>query len=239
MIACSNLTRRFGKTTAVDGISFELPSGSLCAFLGPNGAGKSTTLKLLTGLLQPDEGQITIAGRAFQAGDLALKRVMGVLPERLGLFDHLTVEEHLYMVGALYGFSKAEIQTRTERLLSVLALSPNRDTYAEHCSHGTRKKLSLALALVHEPRVILLDEPFEGVDPITARIIQGLLKDLANSGVTVFFTSHALALAERMATHYIVIRQGRICWNGHAETLPSSLEQHYFDLLEAPASAAI
>lgn len=234
VISCRNLTKDYGDSRVVDSIQFDLPPGSICAFLGPNGAGKSTTLKMLTGLLQPTLGEATVAGLNVSTQQTELKQVIGVLPEHLGLFDYLTVEEHLHMAGPIYGLSKTETHTRTAQLLSALALEHGRDTYADHCSHGMRKKTSLAMALLHNPRVLFLDEPFEGIDPVTSQVIRELLKKLAARGVTVFFTSHILSIVERLATHYVLIRKGRLVWNSVAADLPSSLEQMYFDLVESP-----
>jgi ABC-2 type transport system ATP-binding protein len=237
MISCSNLTRRFGSKTVVDSISFDLPCGSICAFLGPNGAGKSTTMKMLIGVLRPTSGTATVAGLEVYEGKyaLALKRRIGVLPEGLGLFDHLSVEEHLHMSGPIYGLSKEESYARTNQLLRVLGLEDGRNTYAYQCSHGMRKKTALAMALLHNPQVLFLDEPFEGIEPGTSETLRDLLITLSRSGVTVFFTSHILSMMERIATHFILIRNGAIAWNSRAEDLPSSLEEMYFDLVEAPA----
>lgn len=218
----------------MDSVSFELPAGSICAFLGPNGAGKSTTLKMLTGLLAPTAGEATVAGFDIQRQSLQLKSAIGVLPEHLGLFDHLTVEEHLHMAGPIYGLNRQETARRSADLLRALALEHGRDTFADHCSHGMRKKTALALALLHNPKVLFLDEPFEGIDPVTSKTIRDLLQTLAQRGVTIFFTSHILSIVERLATHYILIRQGRVVWNSEAAALPSALEQMYFDLVESP-----
>ena len=218
----------------MDSVSFELPTGSICAFLGPNGAGKSTTLKMLTGLLAPTAGEATVAGFDIQRQSLELKSAIGVLPEHLGLFDHLTVEEHLHMAGPIYGLNRQETAGRSADLLRALALEHGRDTFADHCSHGMRKKTALALALLHNPKVLFLDEPFEGIDPVTSKTIRDLLQTLAQRGVTIFFTSHILSIVERLATHYILIRQGRVVWNSEAAALPSALEQMYFDLVESP-----
>lgn len=234
MISSRNLSKEYGSKRVVDSVTFELPTGSICAFLGPNGAGKSTTLKMLTGLLAPSSGEATVAGLDIQRQSLELKSAIGVLPEHLGLFDHLTVEEHLHMAGPIYGLSKQETTRRANDLLRALALEHGRDTFADHCSHGMRKKTALALALLHNPKVLFLDEPFEGIDPVTSKTIRDLLHSLSQRGITVFFTSHILSIVEQLATHYILIRQGKIVWNSEASALPSALEQMYFDLVEAP-----
>jgi len=234
MISCRNLTRRFGEFTAVDRLSFEVPAGAICAFLGPNGAGKSTTVKMLTGLLAPSSGEVEVCGLNVQSDPLELKRRIGVLPEDLGLFDDLTVEEHLLLTGSVYGVNRQETRSRTDQLLHALSLEHGRNTFARSCSHGMRKKTAFAMALLHNPRVLFLDEPFEAIDPVTSRIMRDLLESIARHGVTVFLTSHILSVVEQIATELIMIRKGRIVWNSPTGELPQSLEQHYFDLVEAP-----
>lgn len=235
MIRCHNVTRRFGDFTAVDGLTFDVAPGMICAFLGPNGAGKSTTIKMLTGLLAPSSGEIRVCGLDVKSAARELKQRIGVLPEGLGLFDDLTVEEHLLLTGDVYGLDRRETRARTSQLLHALSLEQGRDTFAASCSHGMRKKTAFAMALLPNPRVLFLDEPFEAIDPVTSKIMRDLLQYVARRGVTVFLTSHILSVTEQIATQFILIRNGRIVWNSSAEELPQSLEQHYFDLVEAPA----
>ncbi len=162
MISCRGLTKQFGGFTAVDRLTLEVPTGAICACLGPNGAGKSTTLKMLSGLLEPSSGEAVICGLHVSTRSLALKRRIGVLPENLGLFDDLTVKEHLLLTGEVYGLTSAVAKVRTEQLLNALGLAPARDVFASHCSHGMRKKTAFAMALLPNPEALLLDEPFEG-----------------------------------------------------------------------------
>ncbi len=234
MISCHNLTRRFGEFTAVDKLSFEIPHGSICAFMGPNGAGKSTTVNMLTGLLAPTSGDATVAGLSITKGGIELKRRIGVLPANLGLFDDLTVEEHLTLTGDVYGLRREDTHVRTEQLLRALDLENGRDVFASRCSSGMRKKTALAMALIHNPPVLFLDEPFEAIDPFTSRTISELLSRIAKRGTTVFLTSHILSTIERMATQFIVIRDGHIVWNAAASELTKPLEEMYFDLVEYP-----
>jgi ABC-2 type transport system ATP-binding protein len=234
MISCHNLTRRFGEFTAVDNLSFEIARGSICAFMGPNGAGKSTTVNMLTGLLTPSSGDATVAGLSITKGGIELKKRIGVLPANLGLFDDLTVEEHLTLTGDVYGLRREETNLRTAQLLRALDLENGRNVFASRCSSGMRKKAALAMALIHNPPVLFLDEPFEAIDPFTSRTISELLSRIAKRGTTVFLTSHILSTIERMATQFIVIRDGRIVWNAAASELTKSLEEMYFDLVEYP-----
>jgi ABC-2 type transport system ATP-binding protein len=234
MISCRNLTRRFGEFTAVHDLTFDVLPGAICAFLGPNGAGKSTTVKMMTGLLPPTSGEVRVAGLNPAAAGLELKGRIGVLPEDLGLFDDLTVEEHLHLTGDIYGLSRADTKSRTSQLLHALSLEHGRRTFAAACSHGMRKKTAFAMALLPNPQALFLDEPFEAVDPVTAKIMRDLLQSVARHGVTVFLTSHILSMVEQIATQIIMIRKGAIVWNSKVEELPQSLENHYFDLVETP-----
>ena len=234
MISCRNLTRRFGDFTAVDNLNLEVGAGEICTFLGPNGAGKSTTVKMLTGLLPPTSGSVQVCGLDAAANALELKRHIGVLPEDLGLFDDLTVEEHLLLTGAVYGLDRGETHRRTTQLLHALSLEHGRHTFASACSHGMRKKTSFAMALLPNPQALFMDEPFESVDPVTSKIMRDLLVSIARRGVTVFLTSHILSVAEEIATQVVMIRKGKIVWNSPAGELPQSLERHYFDLVESP-----
>jgi ABC-2 type transport system ATP-binding protein len=234
MIACRNLTRRFGDFTAVDGVTFEVRPGHICCFLGPNGAGKSTLMKMLAGLLAPTSGEAAVAGLDVRAQALDVKRVSGILPESLGLFDGLTVQEHLELSGPIYGLSLPETRARAGQLLRVLALEHGHDTFLAECSHGMRKKTALAAALLHNPRVLFLDEPFEGIDPVTAKAIADLLHLLSERGATLFLTAHILPIVDRLADQIVMLRQGRIVWNSTPDELPRSLEEHYFDIVESP-----
>jgi ABC-2 type transport system ATP-binding protein len=234
MITCRNLTRRFGDFTAVDGLNLDVAKGAICAFLGPNGAGKSTTVKMLTGLLPPTAGTVEVDGLDVPSHPLEVKRRIGVLPEDLGLFDDLTVEEHLLLTGDVYGLRRPETESRTAELLRVLSLEHARHTFAAACSHGMRKKTSFAMALLPNPSVLFLDEPFEAVDPVTSKIMRVLLEAASLRGITVFLTSHILSVVEQIATQLVMIRRGKLVWDSPASELPQSLEQHYFDLVEAP-----
>lgn len=234
MISCRNLTKRFGDHIAVDSLNLSVAAGSICCFLGPNGAGKSTTVKMLTGLLQPTSGQAFIAGHDVAAEPLVVKRLIGVLPESLGLFGTLTVEEHLHLSGPIYGLSREETHSRTDELLRALALDDGRDTFIDHCSYGMRKKTALAMALLHNPQVLFLDEPFEGIDPVASKTLRELMVTLTTRGITVFLTSHILSIVERLASQIVMIRDGHVVWDSRPDELPKSLEDVYFDLVETP-----
>ncbi len=233
MIECSAVVKRFGDFVALDGVSFKAEAG-VCAVLGPNGAGKSTLLKVLTGLLPMDAGSACICGLDVAQRPIELRRRIGVLPEDLGLFDSLTVGEHLELCGPIYGIPAAEARDRSAALLRVLRLDHARDLFIEQCSHGMRKKTALAMALLHNPRVLFLDEPFEGIDPVSAKTIHELLSAIANRGVLVFLTSHILSIVDKLATEILMIRGGKIVWSSAAQAPTRPLEEIYFELVEAP-----
>jgi ABC-2 type transport system ATP-binding protein len=236
VISCRRLTKQFGALTAVDALSLEVTKGTICAFLGPNGAGKSTTVKMLSGLLTPDSGQAFVCGFDVVAHPLEVKRRIGVLPESLGLFDDLTIEEHLLRTAEIYGLEKQQARARIEQLLRVLSLTAGRNTFAVNGSHGMRKKTAFAMALLPNPEALFLDEPFEAIDPATSKVMRDLLVSAAARGITVFLTSHILSVVERIAQQFVMIRGGRIVWNSPAADLPRSLEDLYLELAEPPSS---
>ena len=230
-IETQNLTKKFGRLVAVRDLNLEIPKGSLFGFLGPNGSGKSTTVKMLTGLLPPTSGEALIGGTSILNSPLVVKQQIGVLPEDLALFDSLTIWEHLLLTGPIYGLSKNETHSRAEQLLKYLDLWAKRHTYVDEASAGMRKKCSLAMALLHNPRVLFLDEPFEGIDPVAARNIKDLLLLMAGKGVTVFLTSHILEVVERLVQSFAIIVAGEIvCSQTMSETLSSgdTLEDLFF-----------
>ena len=209
-IETHNLSKRFGATNAVCNLELRIPKGILFGFLGPNGSGKSTTLRMLTGLLPPSTGEVIINGLPVTGAAVDVKRQIGMLPEDLALFDSLTIWEHLLMVGPVYGLSRAETERRGEQLLTYLDLWTERSAYVDQASSGMRKKCSLAMALIHNPRVLFLDEPFEGIDPLSSRRIKDLLLMMTGKGVTVFLTSHILEVVERLVHSFAIISAGEV-----------------------------
>lgn len=213
-IETRSLRRLFGEMAAVDGIDLAVPAGSFYGFLGPNGAGKSTTIKCLTGLLRPSSGTMRILDIDPVRDPVAVKRRIGVVPEDLALFDRLTARETLGFVGQVHGLPADELARRTDELLDLMALVDAGDTLVADYSHGMRKKLSLAAALLPAPKVLFLDEPFEGIDAIASRQIKDLLHSFVSRGSTVFLTSHILEIVERLCDHIGVIAQGKLVAQG-------------------------
>jgi ABC-2 type transport system ATP-binding protein len=213
------LTRDFGALRAVDGIDLHVPQGSFFGFLGPNGAGKSTTIKCLTGLLRPSSGTMSILGMDPLADPVAVKRRIGVVPEDLALFDRLTAQETLTFVAEVHGLDPAVARDRAVDLLTIMDLQNAGSALVTDFSHGMRKKLSLAAALLPAPRLLFLDEPFEGIDAVASRQIKDLLQSFVSRGGTIFLTSHILEIVERLSTHIGVIAKGRLVAQGPIEAL--------------------
>ena len=234
MIRCDGVSKSYGKLAAVSEVTLEVPTGTVCAILGPNGAGKSTLVKILTGLLAPSKGFANVCGLAIS--DVGLKRIVGILPESLALFNELTVTEHLELTGAVYGLPKDEVHRRADQLLRVLHLEHGRKTLIHECSYGMKKKTALAMALLPNPRALFLDEPFEGVDPVTAETIRLILRASAERGITVLLTSHILSLVDRVADKVVLMNHGQVVLDKKTSELPNTLENLYFELIErAPA----
>ena len=209
---------------AVDGISLRVARGRFFGFLGPNGAGKSTTIKMLTGLLRPTAGEAWIEGHSLRGDLLAIKRVIGVLPEELPLYERLTGEEYLHFAGRMYGLDKAETRRRTDELLEFLSLAEERGKLIVDYSQGMKKKVALAAALIHSPRVLFLDEPLNGIDPVSGRVVTDLLRRLASKGVTLFFTTHVLDVVERLCDEVAIIDRGRIVAQGTLDQIRAQRE---------------
>jgi len=218
-IQTHGLTRRFGSLTAVEDVTFSVAAGQFFGFLGPNGAGKSTTIRMLTGLLEPTSGTMEILGEPFGAGATNLKRQIGVVPEGMALLGRLTAPEYLRFVGRMYGIDRDTVNQRTEELLEFMQLANERRKLITDFSHGMQKKLALAASVIHGPRVLFLDEPFEGVDAIAAGMLKTLLQGMIHRGATIFLTSHVLEIVERLCDHVAIIHQGRLVANGSLEEL--------------------
>ncbi|HET6408619.1 MAG TPA: ABC transporter ATP-binding protein [Chthoniobacteraceae bacterium] len=232
-ISTSGLVRDFGDFRAVDGLDLTVERGMFYGFLGPNGAGKSTTIKMLTGLLAPSTGSIRILGGDItDAGEARqIKRKVGVVPENLALFDNLTAREFLTFIGRMHGLPKATLTERREELLSVMDLAGTDGKLTVEFSHGMKKKLSLAGALIARPELLFLDEPFEGVDAVSARILRDTLQNYVQHGATVFLTSHVLEIVEKLCTHVGIIAHGQLVFQSPMTDVRAvgTLEEKFLD----------
>lgn len=236
-------SKKTGDIVAVAGIDLNVAPGEFYGFLGPNGAGKSTTIKMLTGLLRPTAGQVVIAGHDLTTDPLAVKRVIGVLPEDLNLYERLTAPEFLLFAAQMYGLPRAEAGRRAEELLRLMELGEAGDKMIVDFSMGMKKKTALAGAMIHEPRVLFLDEPFNGIDPLSARNIRDVLRRRTEAGATVFFSSHVLDVVEKLCTRVAIIAGGRLVGEGtldelRARTQDTTLEEIFVHLVAPPAPNA-
>jgi ABC-2 type transport system ATP-binding protein len=236
------LSRTFDGVRAVDAIDLKVERGTFYGFLGPNGAGKSTTIKMLTGLLAPTRGDIFVLGRDMRDPKQALdaKRHMGVIAENLSLFDNLTAREYLTFIGRMHLLDRETIRTRSEELLSLLGLADEHKKLTLEYSHGMKKKLALAAALLANPDLLFLDEPFEGVDAITSRVIRDLLSGFVARGSTVFLTSHVLEIVERLCNYVGIIVKGQLVEQTSMAELRQgdTLENRFIRLAGSDAVAA-
>ncbi len=223
-IATEHLTRRFGDLVAVQDVNLRVASGQFFGFLGPNGAGKSTTIKMLTGLLAPTSGRMQILGIDLTQDSVEVKRQIGVVPEGMALFGRLTGSEYLNFVGRMYGLDRATAAKRTAELLDFMQLVDQPKALVTDYSHGMQKKLALAAAVIHGPRILFLDEPFEGVDAIASNTLKSMLQNMIARGATIFLTSHVLEIVERLCSHVAIIHRGQLVAQGSLEELRAGVE---------------
>jgi ABC-2 type transport system ATP-binding protein len=223
-IAVRDLRKVYGEKAAVDGLTLSVPRGCFFGFLGPNGAGKTTTIRMLLGLAAPTAGEIEMLGLPMPEQALAIKRRIGVVPEESVLFDRLTGAEHLEFAGRMYGLERRVAAVRAGELLGLFELNGQPKKLIADYSKGMRKRLSMAAALIHRPELLLLDEPFEGVDAVGARMMKDLLLDQVRQGVTVFLTSHVMEVVERLCDRVAIIHQGRLVMEGATAELRSGTE---------------
>jgi len=223
-IETTGLTRRFGNFYAVDGLDLQVERGKFYGFLGPNGAGKSTTIKMLTGLLAPTSGSMRILGEEMRDPDSTreIKRRVGVVPENLALFDNLTAREYLTFIGRMYLLPIVTVRERCQELLTMMNLENEEKKLTLEFSHGMKKKLALAAALIPNPNLLFLDEPFEGVDAVASRVLRDILKRCVERGATVFVTSHVLEIVEKLCTDVGIIAKGKLVYQGSMEQVRAS-----------------
>ncbi len=236
LIDIRHLVKRYGDKVAVDDVDLQVRGGEIFGFLGPNGAGKTTTIKMIVGLLQPTAGTVTVGGYDVQAQPVPAKAASGYVPDEPNLYAKLTGRELLRFVGDLYGLDRQQVERRLAELLRLFDLTEAGDDSIDSYSHGMRQKTALAAALVHDPRVLVLDEPTVGLDPRSARLIKDILRQMAGRGTAIFLSTHILEIAERMCDRIGIINQGRLIATGTMAELralgqgESSLEDIFLGL---------
>jgi ABC-2 type transport system ATP-binding protein len=222
LIQTSHLTKRFGEKLAVNDVSFQVQSGEIFGFLGPNGAGKTTTIKMIVGLLKPTSGLVQVGGYDVQSQPLQAKAVNGYVPDEPNLYAKLTGRELLRFVGDLYGIERQQVERRSDELLRLFDLTEAGDDTIDSYSHGMQQKSASASALVHDPKVLVLDEPTVGLDPKSARLIKDILRQLADRGAAIFLSTHILEIAERMCDRIGIINRGSLIAVGTMQELRSA-----------------
>ncbi|MGL4831876.1 MAG: ABC transporter ATP-binding protein [Propionibacteriaceae bacterium] len=227
------LTKAFGNKVAVNNLSLGVPQGSMFGLVGPNGAGKTTTLSMVTGLLRPDSGHAFVLGHDVWADPFAAKALMGVSPDGVRLFDRLSARELLRYCGLLRGMQAADIESRSHGLLDALGLAGDANKLVADFSAGMTKKISLACALLHAPRIVLLDEPFEAVDPVSGQAIRGILSDYVRGGGTVIMSSHVMELVETLCDHVAVVNNGQVLASGTTQEVKGgiSLQERFLSMI--------
>jgi ABC-2 type transport system ATP-binding protein len=223
-IEIRDLRKFYGSKAAVDGLSLSVPRGSFFGFLGPNGAGKSTTIRMLTGLIPPTSGSIALLGMPMPDQELEIKKRIGLVPDESLLFDRLTGAEFLEFVGRMYGLARPVAQERAGELLGLFELAGQRRKLIAEYSKGMRKRVAMAASLIHRPELFLMDEPFEGVDAVGARLMKDILLDQVRHGATIFLTSHVLEVVERLCDRVAIINEGKIVREGTMQELRSASE---------------
>ena len=223
-IEVENLRKVYGSKAAVDGLTLTVPCGSFFGFLGPNGAGKSTTIRMLTGLIPPTSGSIKLLGLPLPGQELEIKRHIGLVPDESLLFDRLTGGEFLEFVGRMYGLARPVARERAGELLNLFELAGQPRKLIAEYSKGMRKRIAMAASLIHRPQLFLMDEPFEGVDAVGARLMKDILLDQVRQGATIFLTSHVLEVVERLCDRVAIIHEGRIVREGPMQELRTGSE---------------
>src|SRR5271154_6987729 len=219
MIVTEHLTKRYGGLMAVNDINLDIPQGQFFAFLGPNGAGKTTTIKLLAGLLKPTSGRALIGGYDIQSDPVEARKIISYVPDMPFLYDKLEPMEFMIFVGQLYGMDRATVARASDELFDVFGLDETRRQIIENLSHGTRQRLVIASALLHQPKVIIIDEPMVGLDPRSARVVKNVLKERSRAGVTVFLSTHILHIAEELADQVGILHRGKLIAVGTIDEL--------------------
>ncbi len=244
LLHTQHLTKRYGEKVAVNDVSFEVYGGEVFGFLGPNGAGKTTTIKMIAGLLRPTSGQVSVAGHDVNTHPLQAKAASGYVPDTPNLYAKLTGRELLHFVGDLYDIERGQAARRIDELLRMFDLSAAADETTDSYSHGMQQKTALAAALMHDPKVLVLDEPTVGLDPKSARLIKDILRQMADRGAAVFLSTHILEIAERMCDRIGIINKGQLIAVGTMEELralgqQSSLEDIFLNLTGGAEEAEI
>jgi ABC-2 type transport system ATP-binding protein len=239
MIKLANLTKKFGSFKAVDGINLDIPAGQLFGFLGPNGAGKTTTIKMMTGLYEPTLGGVFLNGSNIKTNPIEAKQQIGYVPDHPYIYDKLTGREYLYFCAGLFKMPKLDLEGKIEEIIKLFEIEPWIDKRAENYSQGMSQRLVIAAALLHNPKIIIIDEPMVGLDPRSASIVKKVLREKCEKGATVFMSTHILHIAEELCDRVAIIKDGEIIFDYQSNELQSlknkfngKLESVFLELTE-------
>lgn len=234
MLKIQHLTKTYGEKVAASDINLHIQPGEIYAFIGPNGAGKTTVIKSCCGLISFDEGEIYVCGRSIKEDPIGCKRDIAYIPDNPDLYEYLTGVKYLNFIADVYGVSKEDRKERMERYSNLLGIAGDLGQPISSYSHGMKQKLAVISALIHEPKLIIMDEPFVGLDPVAAHQLKGLMRDICDRGGAIFFSTHVLEVAEKLCDRVAIIKQGRIIANGSMEEVKgdSSLEEVFLELAE-------
>lgn len=232
MLKIENLTKTYGQKKAVDNLSLEIENGHICGFIGHNGAGKTTTLKSIAGIMEFDQGNIYIDNKSIKEEPLACKKVMAYIPDNPDLYEYLTGIKYLNFIADVYGVSQAERTDRIKKYGDMFELTDSLGEPISAYSHGMKQKLAVISALIHEPKLIIMDEPFVGLDPKASHLLKGLMRDLCDRGGAIFFSTHVLEVAEKLCDKIAIIKAGKLVVSGNTQDVigDDSLEEVFLEL---------
>ena len=232
MLKIENLTKSYGSKKAVDNLSLHIESGHIYGFIGHNGAGKTTTLKSIAGIMEFDEGNIYIDGKSIKDDSLACKSVMAYIPDNPDLYEYLTGVKYLNFIGDIYGVSQSERESRIKKYGDMFELTESLGEPISAYSHGMKQKLAVISALIHEPKLIIMDEPFVGLDPKASHLLKGLMRDLCDRGGAIFFSTHVLEVAEKLCDKIAIIKAGKLVVSGNTQEVigDDSLEEVFLEV---------
>ena len=234
MLHIENITKRYGDKAAVDHLTLSIAPGEICGFIGHNGAGKTTTIKICCGILQPDEGRVLVNGTCVQDDPIACKRVIAYIPDNPDLYEYMSGIQYLNFIADIFAMPKAEREARIRRYADAFELTGDLAQPVSTYSHGMKQKLAIISALLHDPKLIIMDEPFVGLDPKAAHLLKQLMREHCDKGGAIFFSTHVLEVAEKLCDRVAIIRGGKLVTAGTMEEVrgDSSLEDVFLELEE-------
>ncbi len=232
MLKIKNFTKKYGDTPAVDNLSIEIENGKICAFIGHNGAGKTTTLKAIAGILDFDEGEITVDGMSIKKNPMDVKRIMAYLPDNPDIYEFMSATDYLNFIADVYGMSQEDRKTKIEKYAELFGITESLGNKLSEFSHGMKQKVAIISAIMHEPKLLLMDEPFVGLDPIASHQLKDILHEMCEKGSCIFYSTHVLEVAEKLCDEVVIVKGGKLVKQGKMSDIKgdSSLENVFLEL---------